>query len=126
MGHMDGKTIAGKVNNIIPTLKTERPKEVKSQESFADKDPNGRRQKEDKPHRKLTEEEAKQAAEIIKSLAGFQKNNLKLKLESKNNNFIVYIEDQFGKSIRRIEESELCQLLDQNPGQKGQLLKRSA
>ena len=126
MVRMDGKTISGKATSVLPTVKTKKAKEVKSQESDPERDPDGRRHKEGAPSHKLTEEEFEQVLEIIKELPGFKKNNLKLRFENKNSFYIVYIEDQFNKVIRRIEESELCQLLEQSPEQKGKIFSRSA
>ncbi len=123
---MDGKTITNNFAGLLTVQKTEKKTEVKSRESDADRDPDGRRQREGQPNRELTEEEVNEAVAIIKQLPGFIKNNLKLSVKIKENIKIVIIEDQSGKVIRRIEESELCQLLDKSPEQKGKLLSRSA
>ena len=123
---MDGKTITNNFAGLLTVKKTEKKTEVKSQESDADCDPDGRRQREGQPNRSLSEEEVNEAIAIIKQLPGFIKNNLNLKLKINENVRVVIIEDQSGKTIRRIEESELCQLLDKSPEQKGKLLSRSA
>ena len=123
---MDGKTITNNFAGLLTVKKTEKKTEVKSSEADADRDPDGRRQSESQPERSLSEEEVHEAIEIIKHLPGFIKNKLKLTLKINENVKIALIEDQSGKTVRRIGESELCQLLDKSPEQKGKLLSRSA
>ncbi len=123
---MDGKTITNNFAGLLSVQKTEKKTQVKSRESDADRDADGRRQPEGAPNRELTEEEVNEAISIIKQLPGFIKNSLSLKLENKGKVKIIYIKDQSGKVIRRIEESELCQLLDKSPEKKGKIFSRSA
>lgn len=123
---MDGKTIKGKLSEVLPNLRLAPTRDVKSQESHKERDADGKKYKQEAPNKKLTEEEVQKAIAIIKELPGFKKNNLKIRTELKNSFYIVYIEDQFNKVIRRIEESELCQLLDLSPTKKGKIFNKSA
>ena len=88
---MDGKTITNNFAGLLTVKKTEKKTEVKAGLSDADRDPDGRRQPEGHANRSLTEEEVSEAIAIIKQLPGFIKNNLKLRLESKENIRVVYI-----------------------------------
>ncbi len=122
---MDAKSISN-IKSAIPTIKTNTRKDVKSQSSDADRDADGRKSRKEESSRELTEEEMERVLNLIKELPGFKKNNLKVRVVTKNHRQIVHIEDSLGKIIRRINESELCQFLDKSLVQKGQIYSRSA
>ncbi len=91
-----------------------------------DRDGNGQSQQEEhKPKRNLTPEELKEAVICLEALEGVKTNNLKIRVETLDGVTVVYIEDQSGKLVRRIPESELS-LLTKNPQKRsGHLLNKA-
>lgn len=100
-------------------------RETKTQAS-SERDPSGKREDSPKkaPRRNLSDEELQAAVNFLKELKGVKDNNLNVRLVRQNNIPIVLIEDQTGKVVRRIPETELS-LLEINEKTKGNLLDKS-
>lgn len=110
---------------IIP-LDVVRAKRDSRSEKTGDRDPNASTDsgggKNQKHH--LSPEELQKAIQHLKDLKGVKDNNLQIRLHQKDGITIVFVEDHLGKVIRRIPESELSQLTEQDK-EKGQLLDKS-
>ncbi len=91
-----------------------------------DRDGNGQSQAEqEKPKRNLSPEELKEAVIYLEGLDGVKLNNLKVRLVSLDGVSVVYIEDQLGKVVRRIPESELSLLTKNRQKKSGHLLNKA-
>ena len=92
----------------------------------SDRDGNGQsQQQEQKPKRNLTPEELKEAVAYLEALEGVKLNNLKIRLATNEGVTLVYIEDQQGKLIRRIPESELSLLTTNRQKKSGNLINKA-
>ena len=81
--------------------------EVKTQAS-ADRDANGRQENtEGEAKRNLTPEEFDQCLKALENLPGLQSNDLQIRVETKDNQRIVFIEDKEGHIVRRFSEADL-------------------
>jgi uncharacterized FlaG/YvyC family protein len=119
---MNIKSIA---NNIIPFEIKKSERNNSKTEASSDRDANGKREDEQKraPRRNLSDDELKAALKFLKELKGVKDNNLNVRLARENGIPVVFIEDQKGKVVRRIPETELS-LLDTEK-EKGNLLDKS-
>tara|TARA_B100001248_G_C27399124_1_gene468445 strand:- start:3083 stop:3445 length:363 start_codon:yes stop_codon:yes gene_type:complete len=89
-------------------------KDKRSNESSADRDPNGQHQKQDQGKKEYTEEDVLEAIENLKNLEGIKKNNLTVKYEKNGYVYVVYVTDVTGKVVRRIPQQDLMLYLDQD------------
>ena len=118
---MNIKSIA---NNLIPfdIKKVTRTKA----EASSDRDADGKRDQNSgrSPRRNLSEDELTAAIKYLKELKGIKDNNLNVRLVKENNVPVALIEDQLGKVVRRLPETELS-MLDTSEKSKGNLLDKS-
>ena len=118
---MNIKSIAG---NLIPfdVKKITRTRA----EASSDRDADGKREDAPKrsPRRNLSEEELLAAIKHLKELKGVKDNNLNVRLVRENGIPVALIEDQKGKIVRRLPETEMS-LLDTSEKSKGNLLDKS-
>jgi uncharacterized FlaG/YvyC family protein len=100
---------------------------VKSNESNPDRDPNGQRQREKDPNEKqfLNDEEMDKVLEKLRNLPGVKDNYLKVELVVKEVNRLVLITDPTGKVVRRIPENELWPLIQEKENNKGHLIDKA-
>lgn len=106
------------------------PAEIKKIErriadSSADRDPGGQGDQAPEKHPKMTPEQIAQAMDVLKGLSGVKDHNLTVRLETKDGINVVFIEDAFGKVVRRIPESELWTLLQQRDRKTGHLFDKT-
>ncbi|MES2767648.1 MAG: hypothetical protein V4596_00765 [Bdellovibrionota bacterium] len=87
----------------------------------------GRGEEEASKH-KMTDTEAQEVLSHLKELDGIKDNNLEVRLEKKEDTYVVYIEDNQGKVVRRIAEAEMWfiyQKQKSSDGKKGQLINKA-
>lgn len=109
-----------------PTLPQEIKKiERRAQDSSADRDAQSEGGDGQQERRKLSEEEIKQAIEILKNVQGIKDNNLVIRLDHHDDTFTVYVEDYHGKVIRRLSETDLWHLTREKDKSKGNLFDRA-
>lgn len=77
---------------------------------------------------KMTESEAHEVLNHLRELDGVKGNNLQVRLEQKEDCYIIYIEEISGKVIRRIAEAEMWfiyQKQKSGDGKKGQIFNKA-
>ncbi|MCB0356135.1 MAG: flagellar protein FlaG [Bdellovibrionales bacterium] len=120
---MNIKTITNSITAVDRnTSTTETKKTVKSEDTSADRDPNGQRERPKEGKQFLNDEELAQAIEKLKNFPGVKDNHLEVKLVVKEIARFVLITDSLGKVIRRIPEAELWPLIQEKENNKGHLL----
>lgn len=96
--------------NSAPVLPLEPKQKVdgdtKTHES-TDRDADGRRQSGHEEKRHLTQGEFDDALKVLGEHPGLKSNNLKIRVETKEDCRVVIIEDSTGKVVRRLSESQL-------------------
>lgn len=76
--------------------------------SSTDRDANGKREApEGETKQKLTDEEFKEALDVLKELPGLKANDLVVRIEMQDTVRVVLIEDRNGKVVRRLSEGQL-------------------
>ncbi|MCB0341315.1 MAG: hypothetical protein H6626_09525 [Pseudobdellovibrionaceae bacterium] len=111
---MNIKSLTPTVAAVDSATQTATTKEVKTQESFRDRDGNGRKERENQPEgRRLSEEEFVEMIEYLKNLPGVKSSSLSLRVVDTNNMKVVIVEDAAGHIVRRISEIELSILMQQ-------------
>lgn len=103
-------------------------KTVKSENTSADRDPNGKRERDQSdPNAKefLNDEEMQKALEKLKNFPGVKENQLNVELIVKEISRFVVISDPLGNIVRRIPESELWPLIQDKGTQTGHLINRT-
>ena len=111
---MNIKSLTPTVAAVDSATQTATTKEVKTQESFRDRDGNGRKERENQPEgRRLSEEEFVEMLEYLKNLPGVKSSSLSLRVVDTNNMKVVIVEDAAGHIVRRISEIELSILMQQ-------------
>lgn len=100
--------IKGVVGNLIPVEFIKRTERNEKTQSSQDRDPqqSGGGGKEPEQHR-FTEEELKEAINYLKENPGIKSNNLQLRVEHNQSRVTVFVEDIYGKVVRRISDTEL-------------------
>lgn len=120
--------IKGLNPNILPIdsrLKTDKANNVKMHESH-DRDADGRRERpEEEAKRHLSEDEWSQCLSKLESLSGIKNNGLSVRVETKNNIRLVFIEDPSGVVIRRMSEAELWRATRDLDIPKGKILDKA-
>ncbi len=112
--------------NVMGKEKIEASKTIKSDETD-DREANGQQPFSDpESYRELTEEEAEQVLEKVKSNEGIQKSGLIVRLSIENGQKILKIEDPAGKIIKRFTERDLYFFLTQQSGDELHLVNKSA
>lgn len=133
MGEIEPKSkamdVKGLVRNIIPLAPQaakEARKSVKT-DNATDRDPNGQSSQggDQGPRRQFTQEELEEAVKRIEALPGFKDNGLRARLAQAEGVSVVYIEDAFGKVVRRIPEAELGALTAAQDKKSGHLLNKA-
>lgn len=120
---MNIKTFINTTNPIDRHTTVNAKREVKSEDSTADRDPNGRREREqEKGKQFLNDEEMQAALDKLKKLPGVIDNSLKVELIVKEIQRFVIITDPHGKVVRRIPEAELWPLIQEKANDKGHLI----
>jgi len=110
----------------VDSVKGNEVRDVKTDVSSEDRDPNGRREQDEPDKNPLTKEELEKVEEYMKLLPGFQANGLTYEVESGGEFKIFVIRDKEGLVVRRIVEWELRQLLEDKNKKTGQIFDRSA
>lgn len=122
--------IKGVVRNLIPLpWAVKSANEARSAHSKTnadnDREGNGQAAGEEQKRRKLSPEEIADAVNYLKELPGVKENSLSVRLEQADGVTIVYVEDRFGKLVRRIPESELAVLTADREKKNGHLLNKA-
>ena len=121
--------IKGLVGNVIPFPTVKKNEEAKAKSALnADNEKDGNGQSPgngDQRRRNLSPEEITEAVKQIEELKGVKDNGLKVRQESNDGITVVYIEDRFGKVVRRIPESELSLLTGDPDRKSGHLLNKA-
>jgi hypothetical protein len=115
-------------NPIVPVenLRTGEVRNVRTEVSSEDRDPDGRRQQDEPNKDPLTEEEVKKALEYLEKTTGLKANGLNVEIESGGEYKIFLIKDQSGKIVRRIIEWEMRALITDKDKKTGQIFDKSA
>jgi len=79
----------------------------------ADRDPQSQRDREDRPNRQPTKEEALEAMELLSQQEFFQRNGLRAELAVTDQMFVITVKDEKGNAIRSIRGPEILRLLDE-------------
>ncbi len=121
---MDIKSV---VRQIIPlTGKAQAPEKPTTTVETSDRDANGQNPNHgDEGNRHLTPEQIQEAIKYLENLDGVKNNGLKIRMETKDEVTVVYIEDRDGKVVRRIPTSELSLLNRDKTRKSGQLLNKA-
>jgi len=122
--------IKGVVRNLIPLpWAVKSANEARSTHSKTnadnDREGNGQAAGEEQKRRKLSPEEIADAVNYLKELPGVKENSLNIRLEQVEGVTVVYVEDRFGKLVRRIPESELAFLTADREKKSGHLLNKA-
>jgi len=122
--------IKGIARNLFPLASAKAATETATtrHKSDADNDREGNGQAangEEQKRRRLTPEELDEAVRYLEGLAGVKDHQLKVRLETKDDMTVVYIEDRDGKVVRRIPESELRALTSNRERKSGHLINRA-
>lgn len=122
--------IKGIARNLLPLTSTKAASEAAStrHKSDANNDREGNGQAangEEQKRRRMTPEELEEAVKYLEGLAGVKDNQLKVRLETKDDITVVSIEDRDGKVVRRIPESELQALTANRERKSGHLINRA-
>jgi uncharacterized FlaG/YvyC family protein len=122
---MDIKGIARNLGPLAPVKTPETVSTRTKTDANNDREGNGQAAGEEQKRRRLTSEEINEAVKYLEGLAGIKDNNLRVRLESKDDAIVVYVEDNDGKVVRRIPESELVSLTANRDRKSGHLLNRA-
>jgi uncharacterized FlaG/YvyC family protein len=97
---MDIKSV---VRQIIPlTGKAQAPEKPTTTVETSDRDANGQSANQgDEGNRHLTKEQIEEAVKFLENLDGVKNNGLKIRMETKDDVTVVYIEDRDGKVVRQ-------------------------
>ncbi len=122
--------IKGVVRNLIPfPSAVKAANEAKSTHSKTnannDREGNGQAAGEEQKRRKLSPEEIADAVKYLEELPGIKENSLRVRLEEHDGVSVVYVEDRFGKLVRRIPEGELASLTANREKTSGHLLNKA-
>lgn len=117
-------------NPISPVEKQgpEEAKEVRTDHSHQDRDPDGRREKEEKKEQDLSplSEEEKEAIEKhLKELPGFKDHDLIFSIEKSGDRQFFVIKDHLGHTVRRVPDYEMRDLIDNKDRKSGYLLNKA-
>ncbi len=122
---MDIKGIARNLGPLAPAKTPEAVSTRTKTDANNDREGNGQATGEEQKRRRLTSEEIDEAVKYLEGLAGIKDNNLRVRLESKDDVNVVYVEDADGKVVRRIPETELAALTANRDRKSGHLLNRA-
>jgi len=123
------------IRNIISQLpilnrKSQPVEQTIKSENATDRDGNGQQQfqKQNEKQRPMTEEELKKAMTHLSELEVVKTNQWTVKLQETPGGRWILLSDAQGELIRKIPEAELwtLQVMQQDPSQKGQLLRKIA
>ncbi len=124
---MNIKNVLNSLTNIASVDKAKLDHKTKLDASGERDTDLGRGDEESSKH-KMTDEEAQEVLKHLQELDGVKGNNLQVRLEKKEDTYVVYIEEISGKVIRRIAEAEMWfiyQKQKSGDGKKGQLLNKA-
>jgi hypothetical protein len=115
-------------NPIVPAeqIKAGEVRNVRTEVSSEDRDPNGKREEKEPDKNPLNEEELKRAQDYILNLPGFKTNGFSLEIDTAGDYRVFLIKDQSGLVVRRIIEWELRSLWADKDKKTGQLFDKSA
>ena len=121
---MDIKSV---VRQIIPlTGKAQAPEKPTTTVETSDRDANGENPNHgEEGNRHLSKEQIEEAVKHLENLEGVKEHGLKIRMETKDDVTVVYIEDREGKVVRRIPSSELSLLNRSKERKSGQLLNKA-
>ena len=119
------------VTNPISPLEKQGPenaKEVRTDHSHQDRDPDGRREKEQEKEQNLQPLSAEEESAIknyLKDLPGFKENDLKFIIEKSGDRQFFVIKDSSDNTIRRVPDYEMRSLIENKDRKSGYLLNRA-
>jgi len=122
---MDIKGIARNLGPLAPVKTSETVSTRTKTDANNDREGNGQAAGEEQKRRRLTNEEINEVVQYLEGLSGIKDNNLKIRLETKDDVNVVYVEDVNGKVVRRIPENELVSLTLNRDRKSGHLLNRA-
>jgi uncharacterized FlaG/YvyC family protein len=131
MPNKEAMDIKGIARNLLPFTMTKAASEAVGtrHKTDANNDREGDGQAaasgEEQKRRRMTAEELEDAVKYLEGLAGVKDNHLKIRLETKDDVTVVYVEDRDGKVVRRIPESELRSLTANRERKSGHLINRA-
>jgi uncharacterized FlaG/YvyC family protein len=119
--------VKGVIRQLIPQpTRTDAPQKPTTTVETSDRDANGQSPNQgDESDRHLTKEQIIEAVKYLESLEGVKDNGLKIRVETKDEVTVVYIEDRDGKIVRRIPTSELSLLNRDRNRKSGHLLNKA-
>lgn len=119
--------IKGVVRQFVPsTEKVRAPDKPTTTVETSDRDANGQQTgNNDERNRHLTPEQIAEAVKYLENLDGVKEHGLQVRMETKDDVTVVYIEDRDGKIVRRIPASELSLLNRDSARKSGQLLNKA-
>ena len=110
---------------LEPRTRVEGKENVRLQDS-GDRDADGRRQDaEPEPKRHLTDLEFELAIKTLKEHQGVVAHGLIIRVETHEDTRVIFIEDQTGKVIRRLSESDLWLVTREKNRATGQILDKA-
>jgi uncharacterized FlaG/YvyC family protein len=117
------------VRNVLPLLRLDpvraRAKRDVSAET-QDRDADGKRGENGEGKRRhLTLPELDDVLAYLKRLQGVEKNGLEVSLDESSGTKVVYIKDHEGRTVRRLTEEHLIQILEQKAQTSGHLLNKA-
>lgn len=102
-------------------------KDLSIETQYRDREGQGKKDFDEKDfQRSLSEEEWEQALALLKDLPNFKKGFLKIRVETIENKKVLFVEDSFGRLIKRMIDMDLFSLLYSKNKVTGQILDKSA
>lgn len=123
---MNIKNVLNSIVNIAG-VSTQKLDHKAKTEASGEKDTQLGHGQEEASHHRMSDEEAREVLEYLKSLDGIKDNNLSVRLEKSEDRFVVFVEDSSGKVVRRMLEDELWALFKKRnkDSKKGQILNKA-
>ena len=121
---MDIKNV---IRQLVPQpTRTDAPAKPPTTVETSDRDANGQSPNQgDERNRHLTPEQIAEAVKYLENLDGVKEHGLRVRMETKDDITVVYIEDRDGKIVRRIPSSELSLLNRDSERKSGKLLNKA-
>jgi|GEM_PF-821429 hypothetical protein len=122
-----GNMITVPIRNEESATVKKAEKTIKSDEAH-DREPDGQQSfsNQEKDKGPMSDEQFKQALELMKNLPSVKDQNWKVESHLENGKKFILVKDHLGQVIRRIPEMELWTLPFDKDARTGQLLKKSA
>jgi hypothetical protein len=115
--------------NTSPILPIDQKQKVEGKtraQSSADRDADGRRQQQEpEQKRHLNPQEFDDALKVLEAFPGLKANNLRIKVEVKDDCRVILILDPLGKVVRRLSEQQLWSATRDKDRQTGAILDKA-